>query len=131
MEQGDIFSEGISLQDDSYDGQGGTWDRTVDLPMNSVDKDNSINIFHQPELNAGERNRSEGRALLLTGGLGQLTDKIEGGNSFTMDLGYGLGKKRIFPSYFRLFRPYEVYNAFLSLGKRNVLMIDAMYLFAA
>jgi len=29
---------------------------------------------------------------LLTDGLGQLTDKIEGASSFTMDIGYGLGK---------------------------------------
>jgi len=92
MEQGDVFSEGISLRDESYDGQGGKWDRRVE-PRMADNKENAITIFHRPEFNLNEMNSSESISggEMLTGGLGQLTDKIEGANSFTMDIGYGLG----------------------------------------
>jgi hypothetical protein len=100
VEQGNIFSEGISLRDESYDGQGSKWDRRVE-PRIMDNKENTINIFHRPEFNLNEMNMSsssinaggeERTGEMLTGGLGQLTDKIEGANSFTMDIGYGLGK---------------------------------------
>lgn len=39
---------------------------------------------------------------VLTSGLGKLTDKIEGANSFTMDIGYGLGKATYFLLLFPL-----------------------------
>lgn len=125
MEQGDTFSEGISLQDETYDGQGSKWDRRVEVEQLNSDtnnNENSVNIFHRNEIpysdSAGYNryNNSEGESEvgtsddsgrgigedssqdannrpreLLTGGVGQLTDKIEGANSFTMDIGFGLG----------------------------------------
>lgn len=144
MLDGDIFLEGISLRDDSYDGLGSKRDRRVlqdqqqHQPIvnqqqphmslltpsslgSSTDKENVVNIFHRDAVVEGEgedreddengENDDEGRERedkmndwdredrkgdeperLLSGGLGKLTDKIEGANSFTMDIGYGLGK---------------------------------------
>ncbi len=99
MEQGDIFSEGISLRDDSYDGQGSKWDRGVD-PMlgensnneNAPVSQNSFQIIHRPESDFDFSYDGENPTTRLTGGLGQLTDTIEGANSFTIDIGYGLGE---------------------------------------
>lgn len=102
MEQGSTFSEGISLRDDSYDGQGGSkWDKSVESSSQLGDyneqhagSQNSFQIVHQPDSpNLGLYFDGESSGpVMLTGGLGQLSDTIEGANSFTMDIGYGLGE---------------------------------------
>ena len=129
MVQGDSFLEGISLRDETYDGFGSKWDRKVDpFPTQTQqqqqstlpDTPNLVPIFHEaeddesssfqlsPRSDIGNGNMSKtssttgGLNPLLTAGLGQLTDKIEGASSFTMDLGYGLGKL-IFYFYFTPF----------------------------
>ncbi|XP_021950290.2 discoidin domain-containing receptor 2 [Folsomia candida] len=101
VEQGSTFSEGISLRDDSYDGQGGSkWDKSVESSSQLGDyneqhagSQNSFQIVHQPDSpNLGLYFDGESSGpVMLTGGLGQLSDTIEGANSFTMDIGYGLG----------------------------------------
>lgn len=118
VEQGDTFSEGISLRDDSYDGQGSKWDRKVEVETASGgdnNNENSVNIFQHriepPYSDASNNSLGEPAGgsdaaedlldvtrprELLTGGLGQLTDKIEGANSFTMDVGFGLGMPHIY-----------------------------------
>jgi hypothetical protein len=97
MVQGESFLEGISLRDESYDGTGSKWDRKVDPTSVPVDTPSSVTIFHKESesesFQLSPRTEDGGKAhSWLTGGLGQLTDKIEGASSFTMDLGYGLGK---------------------------------------
>lgn len=111
VEQGAIFSEGISLRDESYDGQGSKWDGRNVEPVpgdNNEHAVSSLNSFQIVGINrpdssdvdfGGESYDGESIvtdpsgpvAELLTGGLGQLTDTIEGANSFTMDIGYGIG----------------------------------------
>lgn len=89
MEQGDVFSEGISLRDETYDGQGSKWDRRVEPVDNN---ENTVNIFHRPEFNLNEMNSSsssssssssississERSGEMLTRGLGQLTGIVK------------------------------------------------------
>jgi len=104
MAQGESFVEGVSLLDESYDGVGSKWDRDV-VPPPSVTEDKTsttdLEIVHEGkgQTSGGELNP------ILTGGLGQLTDKIEGGTPFTMDMGFGLGKNFFFTSLPELTSP--------------------------
>lgn len=61
-------------------------------------EENSVDIFHQNEFNIDLNEKitidgsyREDGDRVLKGGLGLLTDTIEGANSFTMEIGYGLG----------------------------------------
>lgn len=97
VQQGDTFSEGISLRDESYDGQGSKWDRRVDFDGEGDTgfKTQSSEPSPDPDIiDFSESNYGEGDAgpEILTGGLGQLTDTVEGANTFALDVGYGLGK---------------------------------------
>lgn len=62
-------------------------------------------------------NTNTNNNFLLTGGLGQLTDKIEGANSFTMDIGYGLGK--FSPLSFFYFLPLFELFVTIDMGSFN------------